>query len=249
MEPLRFKIATMSAGRDAVEAAVAQDRLNRLALGWGAVLQRVQHRHGGFAFAQVAGDRLAQNFFRRGQVEHVVDDLERHAEVASVFGKPLLIGFAGVRQNAAHLHADRKQAGRLAVNELEMFFQRDGFAEPLDLQQFAFDHGLGQIDERVEDVKIALLHGDLEGLHVEPVAGEDALGVAPLRVGCGTAAARLGFVDDVVVDQRRGVDDFHHRSQLDRALAGVVHQLAGEQQAVQDAAVCRRRREGIRRSP
>ena len=79
-------------------------------------------------------------------------------------------------------------------------------------------------------MKIALLHGNLEGLHVEPVTREHALGIAPLGVGGGAAAARLGFVDDVVVDERRGVDDLDHRSQLDRALAGVVHQLAGEQQ-------------------
>ncbi len=78
--------------------------------------------------------------------------------------------------------------------------------------------------------EIALLHRDLEGLHVEPVAGQHALGVAPLRVGGGTAAAGLGFVDDVVVDQGRGVNDLDHRAQLDGALAAVVHQLGGEQQ-------------------
>ncbi len=72
--------------------------------------------------------------------------------------------------------------------------------------------------------------GDLEGLHVEPVAGQHALGVAPLRVGGGTAAAGLRFVDDVVVDQGCGVDDLDHGAQFDGALAGVVHQLAGKQE-------------------
>jgi hypothetical protein len=70
----------------------------------------------------------------------------------------------------------------------------------------------------------------LKGLHVEPVAGQNALRVAPLRVGGGTAAACLGFVDDVVVDQGRGVNDLDHRAQLDGALAVVVQQLGGEQQ-------------------
>ena len=32
------------------------------------------------------------------------------------------------------------------------------------------------------------------------------------------------------MNQRRGVNDLNHRAQLDRALAGVVHQLGGEQQ-------------------
>ena len=98
-------------------------------------------------------------------------------------------------------------------------------------------------------MEIAFLHGNLEGLHVEPVAGEHALGIAPLSVGGGPAAARLRFVNDVVVDQRGSVNDLDHRAQLDRTLAGVVHQLAGEQQAAQDAAVCRRRRGGIHRFP
>ena len=118
----------------------------------------------------------------------------------------------------------------LRIDELEVFVQGDGFAQPLDLQQFAFDHGLGQFDERVENGEVALLHRDFEGLHVEPVAGEHALGVAPLRVGGGTAAARLRFVDDVVVDQGRGVNDLDHRAQLDGAMSRVVQQLAGEQQ-------------------
>ena len=95
--------------------------------------------------------------------------------------------------------------------------ERNQLAQFLHLQQFAFDHLLGQIDQRIQDAEVALLHRDFEGLHVKPVAGQHAFGIAPLRVGRGTAAPGLGFVDDVVVDQRRGVDDFHHRAQFDRA--------------------------------
>ena len=36
---------------DAIEAAITQYRLNRLALRWGAALQRMQYGHGGLAFA------------------------------------------------------------------------------------------------------------------------------------------------------------------------------------------------------
>src|SRR5208337_2994038 len=172
----------------------------------------------------------AQRFFRGGEVEHVINNLESHAEIAAIFGKPPLIGVAGAGENSAHLHADGKQARGLAIDELEVLVHRDGLAETVDLEQFALDHFLGEVDEGVEDVEVALLHRDLEGLHVEPVAGQYALGVAPLRVGGGTSAARLRFVDDVVVNQGCGVDDFDHGSELDGALAGVIHQLAGEQQ-------------------
>ena len=105
----------------------------------------------------------------------------------------------------------------LRIDQVEVLIERDELAELFDLQQFAFDHLLGQFDQRVEDAEVALLHRDLEGLHVEPVAGEHALGVAPLRVGRRTAAARLGFVDDVVVNERGGVDDLDHGAQPDGA--------------------------------
>ncbi len=108
-------------GRDAVEAAIAEHGFNRAALRRSAVLQRVQHGHRGFAFAQIAGDRLAQHLFRGGEVEHVVNNLKCHAEVAAVVGQPLLVGFAGAGENSAQLHADGKQAGGLAVDELEVF--------------------------------------------------------------------------------------------------------------------------------
>ena len=92
----------------------------------------------------------------------------------------------------------------------------------LDLQQLAFDHRLRQFDQRVENAEVALLQGDFEGLHVKPVAGEDALRVAPLRVCGRTPAARLRFVDDVVVNQRCGVNDLDDGAQFDGALSGVV---------------------------
>ena len=131
----------------------------------------------------------------------------------AVFAELLNLLGGGAAENAAQLHADGKQAGRLAIDEIEVFLERDRLAEPLDLQEFAFDHLLGEVDQGIEDGEVALCDGDLEGLHVEPVAGEDALGVAPLRVGGGAAAAGLGFVDDVVVHQRRGVDDLDDGAQ------------------------------------
>ncbi len=51
-----------------------------------AMFQRVQYRHGGFAFAQIAGDGLAQHLFGGREVEHVIDDLKGHAQVATVLG-------------------------------------------------------------------------------------------------------------------------------------------------------------------
>jgi hypothetical protein len=94
-------------------------------------------------------------------------------------------------------------------------------AELLHLQQLALDHLLGERDEQVEDAEVALFEGGGEGLHVEPVAGEDALGVAPGGVGGGAAAAGVGLVDDVVVDEGGGVEHLDDGAEAD---AGVLVQ-------------------------
>ena len=159
---------------DAIEGAIAQDGLDLAALGGGAVLERVNDGHGGFAFPQVAGYGLAQYALRGGEVEHIVHDLESHAEVASVLAQALFLLHRGAAQHAADSHAHREQARRFAIDQIEMLLQRNQLAEFFHLEQFAFDHLLGQVDEDVDDAEIAFLHRDLERLHIEPVAGQHA---------------------------------------------------------------------------
>ena len=55
----------------------------------------------------------------------------------------------------------------------------------------------------------------MEGLHVEPVAGKDAFGIAPGGVRGGPATAGAGFVDDVVVHERSGVEHFDDSTETD----------------------------------
>ncbi len=219
------------------------------ALGCSAMLQRVQHRPGRLALAQIAGHRLAQHFFGGGQVEHIIDNLKRHTEISAVVGQLLLIGLARLGQDSAQLHAYGEQARRLAEDQLEVLFDGDDLSQPLDLQQFALDHGLGQIDQRVEHLEVSFLDRDFEGLHVEPVARQHALRVAPLGVGGRTAAPRLGLVDDVVVNQRRCVNDLDHGAQPDRALARCSSSACRKAATGQDAGACRRRPEDTLRFP
>ena len=100
----------------------------------------------------------------------------------------------------------------------------------MNLQQLALDHLLGQADQQVEHAQVLLFQSHLEGLHVEPVAGQHAFLVAPGGVGRRPPAARVGAVDNVVVHQRRGVHHLHHRAQPDGALAGVAQRVRREQQ-------------------
>ena len=96
------------------------------------------------------------------------------------------------------------------------------------LEQLALDHLLGERDEEVEDAEVALFEGGGEGLHVEPVAGEDALGVAPGGVGGGAAAAGVGLVDDVVVDEGGGVEHLDDGAEADAASALVQPRALAE---------------------
>ena len=134
------------------------------------------------------------------------------------------------RDGRAELHGDLEEAGGLAEDEVEVLFFVDEVAELLDLEELAFDHLLGERDEEVEDAEVALFEGGGEGLHVEPVAGEDALGVAPGGVGGGAAAAGVGLVDDVVVDEGGGVEHLDDGAEADAGVAGAAEGLGGEQE-------------------
>ncbi len=125
---------------------------------------------------------------------------------------------------------NRKQAGRLPEDQIEMLVQRNQLAEFLHLQEFALDHLLGEFDQRVEHAEVAFLHRDLERLHVQPVAREHALRISPAGIGCRTPASSLSLVNNVVVYQRGRVNDLDHRTQPYCSKSLVVEELRRQQQ-------------------
>ena len=151
---------------DAVEAAVGEDGADGFAVGAGAALEGVNDGQGGFAFAEVAGDGFAEDFFGGGEVEDVVDDLEGEAEVAAVFAELRFDLFACFGDGGPKLHGDLEEAGGLAEDEVEVLFFVDEVAELFDLEELAFDHLLGERDEEFEDAEVAFFEGGGEGLHV-----------------------------------------------------------------------------------
>src|SRR5581483_8043017 len=52
----------------------------------------------------------------------------------------------------------------------------------------------------------------------------------PLRVGGRASPTSLGFVDDIVVNQRGGMDDFNYCTEADRAASFIVEQFRGEKE-------------------
>ena len=215
---------------DGGEAALAEDGADGFAVGSGATFQGVDDGQGGLALAKVTGDGLAEDVFGGGEVEDVVDDLEGEAEVAAVFAELRFDLGAGVGDGGAELHGDREEVGRLAEDQVEVFLFVDEVAQLLHLQEFAFDHLLGERDEQVEDAEVALFEGGGKGLHIQPVACKDAFGVAPGGVGGWAAAAEFRLVDDVVVDQGGGVEHLDHSTKADAGVAGATEGFGGEQQ-------------------
>jgi hypothetical protein len=98
------------------------------------------------------------------------------------------------------------------------------------LEQFALDHHLGEFDQRVKDAEVPFLHRDLERLHVKPISGQHALGISPLRIGRGSPAPGLGFVNNVIVNKRRCMDDFDYRTEAHCPSALVIEQFRRKQQ-------------------
>src|SRR3982751_5269856 len=91
-----------------------------------------------------------------------------------------------------------------------VFFSAVDAADFVELDEFAFDHFLREVDEDIEDSEVALFQSHLEGQHVQPVAGENAAVIAPARICRGTAASRVRRVDHIVVNEGGAVKQLHY---------------------------------------
>ena len=77
---------------------------------------------------------------------------------------------------------------------------------------------------------LAVRERHLHRLGVDPVPQEHRQVVPPEVVERALPAAQRRVIDDVVVDQRRRVDELDHRGVGDLLLAVVAEQAGGEQQ-------------------
>ena len=161
----------------------------------------------------------------------IVDQLKRETRIAAIFGERFAGSHIVIAEHRAQTRAAAEEARRLAIREVDRFrFGQIDAAKTSELQQFAFDHVLRQLNQNIENGKIPLAQRHFERLHVQPVAREHAHVIAPARIRRGTAAARVRAIDHVIVNQRGAVNHLDDRAQPNRALAAIAARARREQQ-------------------
>ena len=174
-----------------------------------AIFHGVNQRQSDFALFQIAEDGLAELFTGSGEVQKIIHQLKGQTCVAAVFGEGFFVDVPEATQNSAEAGTAAEEAGGFVGGEFERIVFGDVHAADFgELQEFAFDHLLREINEDIEYMEIALFKGDLERLHIEPIAGENAAMIAPARIGGGASAAGVGAVNHIVVDEGGAVEEF-----------------------------------------
>ena len=118
----------------------------------------------------------------------------------------------------------------LAADDFHVgLFGGAGVANLRELQHFAFGDHAGRLGDDAHDLHRAQLHHHFEGACIKKVADQHAGRVAPHGVRGRAAAAHAGHVDDVIVQQGRGVEEFDGGCQQAQRVAFEAEGLAGQQ--------------------
>ena len=175
----------------------------------------MHHHERALALGDVVAEVLLRALLGAHEVQQVVLDLEREAGVQAVVAQRLDFDLGAAADDGADGQGHRAGVMRgLVRGHDQVVFRRDVVAavtRPSDVERLAFDGAAGHVDELGDD---ALLRGSVEVLirhhravdegqrEVARVDGQPhALGEVHARL----AAAKLGLVGDVVVDEGRGM--------------------------------------------
>ena len=106
----------------------------------------------------------------------------------------------------------------------------DAAALAIELEDLRFGHRDGRARERFHDRAIVVADEEIEGLGIEVVADEHRRIIAPSRVGGRPPAPERRLIDDVVVDERRRVQELHDARQPHRPLAARAGEARRQEQ-------------------
>ena len=113
----------------------------------------------------------------------------------------------------AHPCAPEEQIRGFAFQNVEVLFfgQVDGAAAG-ELEDHAFDHAQRDLGDDFQDLEAPHLDREPDGADVEKVTEENREVIPEQRVDGLLAAPHHRLVDDVVVNERRGVDELRDRA-------------------------------------
>ena len=167
-----------------------------------AAAERQHHRQRDLALAEIVADVLAELGGLAAIVEHVVDQLERDAEIHADRAARGLLGLRPVGDHRADLAGGGEQLGGLAADDGEIFvFGGRGVLRRRQLHHLALGDGRPRPRQNVERAQRADLDHHAKGLAEQEVADQHAGLVAPQHARGQFAAAQFAFVDHVVMQQ------------------------------------------------
>src|SRR3972149_10299231 len=106
--------------------------------------------------------------------------------------QPIFLRLGLLAQARSQTQAGAEEAGGLAPGDVQrLSFTDVGVPQLSELNQLTLHHDLCELDEDIEDTKVALSQRQAKGLHVEPVASEHRERIPPATVCGRTAATRV----------------------------------------------------------
>src|SRR6266581_3203183 len=179
-----------------------------------AVIEGVDRHQGHVPLPDVRARRLAEARRVAHDVQDVIDDLEGHPEVDPVVPDGLDVLQPRVRQEARDPGSRGHGEGGLPLDDIEVLAPRHpGVVGVALLADLAFGEGGADVRRDLDDVVIEPA-ADPEGLDEEEVPGHERILEAEFLVGGEAPAAHVPAVIDVVVDQRRGMDQLERRGKV-----------------------------------
>ena len=143
--------------------------------------EQMDDRQRHLALAQISADGLAECIFFAREIEQVVDELERHADVQAVVPERVLLLRVRPRpQHAPDTRAACKEKCGLAADDLEVLVLGE-IDDPVlrQLIQLALDHAQRHLAEQANEVEAVARQRHRHRLDVEEVAEQHGDVVAP----------------------------------------------------------------------
>ena len=203
-------------GEDGVVVALEDDLAECLALVRGSLFEEIEDGEGEFSFAEVGAEGFTGFGFVAREVEDIVINLVSGAEAEAEDAEGFDDFWGGLIEEGPELAGDGEEGAGFHLDNFVIIGDGESEVEAaLGLDDFAATDFAGGVGDGATDFAIGEGGGEFEGVSEEAIAEEDGDGVAPFGVGGGETSAFVGAVEDVVVDESGGVDEFDDHREVE----------------------------------